>query len=60
MRRFFAVLALALTVSACEPGMPQTAAETPAMDAQILDAAAERIAATAAPTRFGAGFLNLE
>ncbi|WP_333588059.1 class A beta-lactamase [Phenylobacterium sp.] len=60
MRRFFAVLALALTVSACEPGMPQTAAETPAMDAQILDAAAERIAATAAPARFGAGFLNLE
>ncbi|MDX5331007.1 MAG: class A beta-lactamase [Caulobacteraceae bacterium] len=60
MRRFAVLVVVALLMGACDPGMPQTAAQTPAMDGPALDATAAELAERAAPARLGAAFLNLE
>ncbi|MDO8902138.1 MAG: class A beta-lactamase [Phenylobacterium sp.] len=54
------LLAAAVLLVACDPGMPQTVSTTPRMNAEHLDEAGAEISARVAPARLGAAVMNLE
>lgn len=58
--RHLLVLAAVTLIAACDPGMPQTIATTPPLDAQRLDAMGQDLIARAGQARLGVALMNLE